>query len=322
MANHQALVCPQCGGALPRQALWKLVACPFCSANITLSQTVVQAADFRAAYLRAQTTPIGAQVLQVGAMRYQILRKLGSGSSADVFLAERLGACRELVVLKLAHPHTAAEYLQREFAQLQALQASTGAGVAYFSTRLPQPVACAQVQGSTQYCLVLRHPTGYWGSLEQVQENYRHGVDARHVVWMWRRILEVLNFLHDLGWSHSNLQLAHALVQPHDHGVQLISFGAAEQRSTDSGAHHSAITRDVMQAAWAMRALLAGGASAGDKPALPHNLAPSLANVFMRASEDAIWCQQRGALGIDRELQMAARAAFGAPRFLHFKVEN
>ncbi len=314
MNSHQALICPQCGGTLPRQALWRLVVCHYCAANVTLSRAVVQAADFHAAFQRAQVTPVGAQVVQIGRFRYQVLRHLGRGEHAEVLLAQRLGIAAELVVLKWAYASSNGPSLLREHQQLLALQALQTKGAAYFSTRLPQVVDCAQLE--QRPCLVLRHPSGYWGSLDHVQRNHRIGLDARHIVWIWRRVLEVLGFLHENGWSHGNLQLAHLLVQPSDHGIQLISFSAAQLRSGQ--AQLDAAARDLRQSAWAMRALLAG--SNESAPALPPHIGGELAKLFLRASDDGRWCQQQGAQGIEQALQAAARATFGAPRFMHFHV--
>src|ERR1700712_2865027 len=44
--NFDALSCPQCGGPLPRQALWRMVACPQCRAMVTRSSRVVERKTF------------------------------------------------------------------------------------------------------------------------------------------------------------------------------------------------------------------------------------------------------------------------------------
>ena len=58
--------------------------------------------------------------------------------------------------------------------------------------------------------LVLRHPTGFWGSLQDVQQANPQGIDPRHAVWIWRRMLEVLagSYQHGIGVDSSREMLA------------------------------------------------------------------------------------------------------------------
>jgi hypothetical protein len=71
-----------------------------------------------------------------------------------------------------------------------------------------------------------------------------------------------------------------------------------------------------MQAAWAVRAVLHGGAAG--EPGLGANTPAPLAAVLREFSEDAAACRRLGAQGIEQALSAASREAFGAPRFVHF----
>lgn len=305
-----ALTCPQCGGALPRQALWRMVACPYCQAQVTRSAQVVQRAEFRAALERLNARPGGpGPMLSIGGRRYRVLAALARGAASDVMLAERFAVVPERVTVKLAHG--TAHTLAREAEVLQQLQALQGPGAAYFSQRLPQVVALSRTSevGHERDALVLRQPVGFWGSLAEVQRAHPHGLqDERHAVWLWRRLLDVLGYVHGAGWTHGDVSPGHALVHPGDHGVLLIGWSRARQGGDAA--------RDLMQSAWTVRALLHGPEDT--EPAISARLPRPLADLLHTASTDAAWCGRVGAAGIDQALVAAARAAFGPPQFVPF----
>lgn len=316
--SFTALTCPQCGAALPRQASWRMVVCPYCSATVTRNKSLVQAAPLReaAARVRAQALagyPSTLPVLRWQGQRYQLLKRVGVGEHAEVHLAERMGPFPERVIVKLVHAGTRSGVLAAEAAILRALQASTLAEAAYFSQRVPQAIASGVGEtacGNQREGLLLRHPSGYWGSLAQVLRYAANGIEPRHAVWIWRRVLEVLAFAHDSDWTHGDLRPEHWLVHPRDHCVLLVGWSRAMP-----GADDAAIARDLRQSAWTLRALLCGGDTL---PTCGRNTPPPLVDLLERSSEDAAWCAEVGARGLDQALVAAARAAFGPPKFIPF----
>ncbi|QNK68659.1 lipopolysaccharide kinase InaA family protein [Variovorax sp. PAMC26660] len=317
MLSLLALSCPQCSAPLPRAARWRTVNCSYCGATITRGEETVERESFRAALRRANADVAGGRILTWRESRYRVLAPLATGEHSEVLLAERLGALPERVTFKLARDSAANGVLAREGVVLQALQALSVAGAAYFTRRLPQPLGVGVAEGlgdGARQALVLRHPTGFWGSLQDVLQANPQGIDARHAVWIWRRMLEVLAFVHGAGWTHRDLSPAHALVHPRDHGVLIIGWSRAQQAS--ASAHAAAVARDLMQTAWTVRALLHGGA-AGEPGLGAHTPAP-LATLLRQCSEDAATCARLGAQGIEQSLSTASREAFGAPQFVHF----
>jgi len=308
--NFTALTCPQCGGALPRQALWRMVACTYCRAMVTRSAEVVERAPYQAAYQRSLALGAGSgRVVRVAGQRYRLLAPLGQGEQCEVWLADRCGALPQRVTLKLAR--ASPNDLAGEADTLRRLQSLQVTGSAYFSQRLPQLVASGRTDdaGHERDALVLRHPTGFWGSLADVQRARPQGLaDARHAVWIWRRVLELLGYLHAAGWAHGDLRAQHWLVHPGDHGVLVIGWSRARSGGDT--------TRDLMQSAWTVRALLGGDGDAA--PAIAPHLPAPLAQVLRAASEDAAWCARLGAAGIDQALVAAARESFGPPQFIPF----
>jgi len=320
MLSLLALSCPQCSAPLPRAARWRTVDCSYCGATIVRGEEIVERESFRAAWRRANADVPGGRVLAWRGARYRVLAPIAAGEHSEVLLAERLGALPERVTMKLARDSAANGVLLREAAVLQGLQDLSGPGAAYFTRRLPQPVGTGVAEGlgdGARQALVLRHPTGFWGSLQDVERANPQGIDPRHAVWIWRRMLEVLSFVHGAGWTHRGLSPAHALVHPRDHGVLLIGWSRAQHAA--GSAHAAAVARDLMQAAWIVRALLHGGE--GDEADVPgfgaHTPAP-LAALLRQCSDDATACERLGAQGIEQALSAASREAFGAPQFVHF----
>lgn len=320
MLSLAALLCPQCSAPLPRAARWRSVQCAYCGATVMHREETVERAAFRAALQRAHALPPGAgRLLEWRGARYAVLADLGHGTHSDVLLAQRLGAAPERVTAKLARDGAGRAALAREYEVLSALQALQGPGAAYYTRRLPQPLGTGIASGlgeGTRDALLLRHPPGYWGSLADVALTNPQGIDARHAVWMWRRMLEVLGFLHARGWSHGDVSAAHALVHPHDHGVLLVGWSQARS----GPGHADRAARDLRQAAWAVRSVLQGAGGAGAPGVGPHTPAP-LADLLRRCSEEGAR-DDRGqpldAVGTEMALSTAAQAAFGAPRFVAF----
>ena len=310
-----AIHCPQCGGTLPRQAIWRTVSCPYCKALITRDVETVRRADFHAAWQRAHGSCGSAgRILQVGERRYRLLALLGEGEHSAVHLAESCGASPARVTIKLAR--NPANSLLAEADVLRQLAALNCAGAEYFSQRLPQlehvglvGESISDAPATERLALVLRHPVGFGSSVADILGAHPRGLrDPRHAVWIWRRILEVLAYIHASGWTHGDLRPEHLLVHPGDHGVLMIGWAHAKAGGDT--------VRDLQQSAWVIRSLLAG--ESGDAPAIPISLPRPLANLLRRASQDSHECRRLGAVGIEQQLVAAAREAFGPPTFVHF----
>jgi predicted RNA-binding Zn-ribbon protein involved in translation (DUF1610 family) len=303
-----ALTCPQCSAPLPRVAIWRSVKCPACGSLITRTEEVVKRDTFRQALNRAQlsaSVAVGSEVL-CGGERYALLQTLGRGAASEVHLARRLGQMPLLATMKLSIHPSDADALKREAANLRALHDVDGSAGVYAAQRLPEVIACAMLEdGSGRFALILRHPNGFWGSLAALGTRFPQGIDPRHAVWIWRRMLDVLHFIHVQSWSHGSISPEHALLNPQDHGVRLIGWAEARKNATPQ-----AKAADLMRSARVVQVLLGG---AGTLPAqVPH----VLALLINRAAQDEAFCIAQGASGIDALLLAAARDAFGPPAFV------
>jgi hypothetical protein len=304
-----AVSCPQCSAPLPRVALWRSVKCGSCGALITKTESLVQRDTFRQALLRARHSGAGL-VIQCSGQSYSLMERLGAGEVSEVHLAQRLGPMPFLAVIKLSTAGNAAAVHVREAAVLRELQGLAGDGAdAYFGQLLPEVVTVGAVAGDVpRHALVLKAPTGYWGSVADLNARFPQGLDPRHAVWIWRRVLGMLAFVHSRGWVHGDVRPEHVLVHPGDHGARLIGWASAHRNA--SGVAQAA---DLMRSARVIQILLGGASESGSgMNQVPAELSP----LVKQAAQDTAFCQQQGALGLDAALRSAARAAFGPPAFV------
>jgi serine/threonine protein kinase len=236
--------------------------------------------------------------------------RLGQGEVSEVYLAHRIGPMPFLTVIKLSSATHAAAAHAREAKILRELTAlACSDSDAHFALLLPEVVTVGMVEGDTsRHALVLKAPNGYWGSLAALHEHFPQGLDPRHAVWIWRRLLAMLAFLHSRGWAHGDVRPEHALVHPSDHGVRLIGWTAA-QKTTDAMAQAT----DLMRSARIIHILLSGTA---EQSTMIYHIPIELASLVNQAANDTAFCQQQGALGLDSALRNAARAAFGPPAYV------
>ena len=306
-----ALTCPQCSAPLPRVAIWRSVKCPACGSLITRTEEVVKRDTFRQALNRAQLSAgvaAGSEVL-CGGERFVLMQTLGRGSASEVHLARRLGPLPLLATMKLSIHPADADSLKREAQNLRALHEVDGSAGVYAAQRLPEVIACSMLEdGSGRLALILRHPNGFWGSLAALGSRFPQGIDPRHAVWIWRRMLDVLHFIHAQGWAHGGISPDHALVHPQDHGVRLIGWAEARRNATPQ-----AKAADLMRAARVVQVLLSGMSSADVFPA---QVPPVLASLITLSAKDEAFCIAQGASGIDSQLVSVAREAFGPPVFV------
>lgn len=307
----EAVSCPQCSAPLPRVALWRSVKCASCGSLITKTESVVRRDTFRKALERARRDhPATGRSIGCGGHGYELIGKMGEGGLSEVHLARRIGHMPLLATIKLSSAPEAAAIYARE---AQVLDELTGTGNEtariFFSQVLPQVIFHGKVDGGFgQQALVFRHATGYWGSLAALNQRFPQGMDPRHVVWIWRRMLGTLGPLHSGGWAHGDVRPEHALVHPRDHGVRLIGWASARK-----GADVNARATDLMRSARIVLVLLNG---TGDPDAVRGDVPAPLAELVTKASHDSDFCRAHGAQGLDVLLREAAGTAFGPPSFV------
>ncbi len=222
--------CPRCGAPLSPGPFARTTTCAFCHSVVQLDEQVVSAAIFRDSF-RRWNTPDETQArtwVVVGEESWSPLRLIGRGEIADVYLVERARWPTEQALLKVLRDAADLPMLDQEWTALQALQSSTARGADAIIPRLPQPIARGEVRGgdhSGSHAEVLRYPRGFDHTLEAVRAAFPRGVEPHVGVWVWRRLLEILAFVHEAGFVHGAVLPQHLLVERGEHGLRLVGFG-------------------------------------------------------------------------------------------------
>jgi hypothetical protein len=237
----QALECPHCGAPISPSLSSVLVACAYC--GYTLSGVPGASWGALLAATRDEDDDDDdnknedrTHDLAVLGRRYLLLGRLAQGESTDVYLGSRMGRVTERVVIKVLRALEDADLVLREWRILHALHASEARAAALFRGLLPQPVAKGTVDtgdGIARLALVYRWRSGFQHTARDIARVYPRGIDARAAVWIWRRVLELLSWVHETGHVHGAVLPEHMLVHPRDHGVVLCGWSCA----TALGAH-------------------------------------------------------------------------------------
>jgi len=85
-----------------------------------------------------------------------------------------------------------------------------------------------RARGITRQANILAVAEGYV-SFADILKAYPDGIDFRDAVWMYRRLLEGLGFVHSRGVVHGAILPCHVLIHPQTHGAKIIDWSYAVQ---------------------------------------------------------------------------------------------
>jgi hypothetical protein len=316
----RVLECPRFGAPLPRRAALVRLTCSFCNSEVVVDRFSVKASEYRDRLAEYLAEPGGAHCV-IGKTPIRLLGRVATGHSSDVFLAERATRLSErLIVKRLRDPGDEA-LLRNEQHTLGELARSTQQGASYFTTLLPQRVAFGPLAGDV--AAVFREPVGFTHTLESVAVAHQFALDPRHAVWLGRRVLELLSFVHRSGFVHAAVLPPHILIHASEHGARLVGFSCAARvgaplecfdprfeqlypeevlngRGVSPRDDLSMLARSLL---WAM----------GQASAIPSPLGEFLNELANLDDSGDAWQAQQ-------HLDRVARQAFGAPRFLRLEM--
>jgi len=332
---EQAIMCPQCNAPLAPHRFARSIVCSYCGATVQLDEASISAELFHKAY-RAWNSPASTQAsswVSLGDSHWAIDKFLAQGETADVFSARRARWPTELAILKLLRDSQQADLFDNEWQAIQSLQKSEAAGAADFITLMPQPVIHGKVTDGVyagKRASVFRRASGFRHTFEAVKRVYPQGVPPRASIWMWRRILEVLSFLHASGMVHGAVLPPHLLIQENEHGVRLVSYGVAGRmgeklRRVSAGceAFYPAPAQslktltpqlDLAMSARCIAAVLGGDPADASVPAA---VPKPLAEIIQRIARlDPVHGATEGTWALREELGRIADTVFGTPEFI------
>lgn len=333
MAN--ALICPQCNAPLKPSKFERTLTCSYCGTTIKMEvSTSMSAETFHQAY-RSWNDPQSYSFstwFSIVNAHWAVGDALGNGAICDVFNGKRARFPTELVILKVLRDPRDISQLDNEWEALQALQESSALGAETFARLLPIPVMHGKISAGTfegRHVNIFRWAAGFQHTFNAVRQVYPQGIPPRASIWVWRRILEVLAFIHNSGMVHGAVLPAHLLVQDNEHGVRLIGYGSAgttgkKLRFLAEGYESfypngiqagSTLTPqlDLVMSARCLATLLGGIPT---DASLPEHVPAPLARLIQRvALSNPADPTMKTAWALHEELGSLARAVFGAPQF-------
>ena len=241
--TERVVKCPQCQAPLAPKHFAASIVCDYCGTAVQLDPAAVYAERFQRA-LKEWNDP-GTH----GYEKWWSLEQshwapgplLARGDMTDVYAAERARTPTERVVMKVLRDPAHLPLFEHEWQVLRDLQASEANGAPTFTALLPQPVTRGVLRSGPfvdHPVMVLRWPSGFLHTFEDVRRAYPSGVPAQPTVWMWRRILESLSFIHRAGYVHGAVLPPHLLIQQGEHGLRLLGFSCAQRIGLPLRAFH------------------------------------------------------------------------------------
>ncbi len=332
---EHAVMCPQCNAPLTPHRFARSVVCSYCGTTVQLDEASISAARFHESF-RAWNSPASypfSSWISLQDHHWALHTLLAHGDLSDVYAGQRARWPTELVIVKVLRDGQDTALLNNEWEILKTLQASDAPGADTFSSLLPQPVMHGDISDGVYAGArvnILRWASGFLHTFEEVHASYPEGIPARASIWVWRRILEVLSFLHASGIVHGAILPPHMLVQENEHGVRLVDYTVAgpvgqplrylsphfESFYPPSVKTNSHLTAglDIVMSARCMVALLGGDPGKGSLPsAIPSLLGDTIKRL---ALADPFNTKIQDAWAVRQELGEIANRVYGPPRFM------
>jgi hypothetical protein len=303
--------------------------CAYCGSEVVFERFSVRAADYRAELEAYESR--SSETVQVDGLGFELGTRIAEGHSSEVFLASRPGRLSERLVVKRLFAAEDEPLLAHEQRVLEALEQSSARGSAYFTTLLPQRVCTGRSIGPAGRevpLAVFREPAGFAHTLAQVKLHFPAGIDPRHAVWLWRRLLGIVGWLHDSGFVHGALLPEHVLVDAREHAARLVGFSAAGPLESPTAVWDPRYPRMYPEAVLdgaprssksdlEMLARLVKYAVTSDRERAPSVIPVQLADFL---EQQAAGNGPATASEVDADLTAVARDCFGRPSFVALEL--
>ncbi|MEO7112400.1 MAG: hypothetical protein ABI183_18285 [Polyangiaceae bacterium] len=225
------LVCPSCGAPLQPHAIKTVVVCKHCGASVARGVSLVKSARFRRAFEAAQKEIAATESdIAVVGRRYTLLGRVARGESADVFLARESLRNGSAVLLKILRNEADRDLVDRERVVLKSLATSRAKGTPYFTLLTPYVLGHGPASwrgAEIGEATVVRATSGFVHTIADVRAAFPSGADPRHAVWIFKRMLELLSWIHESGFVHGAILPQHVVLHVRGHGAMLVGFSCA-----------------------------------------------------------------------------------------------
>jgi serine/threonine protein kinase len=269
-------------------------------------------------------------VIKTARTLYTIESGLAAGDYANLYRGFYVDKNNDRadVLIKMARQPVDNDMLDNEAHTLTALHVATDK-LALASIQYPAVLESFTTKPESRRTNVFKWREGY-RPLNDIVATYPGGVDPRHFVWIWNRLLMLLSVTHQQGIIHGAVLPSHILVHPETHDLTLVGWTFAEKSKEHvkaiSAGHHSwyppevlskrpaSAATDIYMAARSMVYILGGHGEAPVSVPAPFRrfLASCLIEMQARRPSDAY--------ALHEEFQEVARSVYGRRRFVRLEL--
>jgi len=161
---------------------------------------------------------------------YSTVELVARGDYCDVYRGAIDNKESRPVAIKVVRDAADNDLMENERVMLTKLGSPPGQEDEGHFRFLPKLLASDMVDGKAVHVLPWY---GDYVSVAQVIQAYPDGLDWRDMVWMFKRTLDALGFVHQNGIIHGAIVPTNLLVHPVTHGIRLIDWGYAVQLPTE-----------------------------------------------------------------------------------------
>ena len=329
------ITCPQCGAPLQPHRFAKSIVCSHCGTTVQLDESAVSARKFHQSYQiwnSPDSYPVSSLV-SIGDRHWDVQKLIAHGEFSDVYRAKRARWPTELVVLKILREVHNENLFENEWAVLESLHQSDAPGAETFKILLPQNIMRGTITAGSytgKRASIFRWAGGFRHTFDDVHRAFPGGIPPQASIWIWRRILETLSFVHGSGFIHGAVLPPHLLIQDNEHGVRIVGYAHAGQKDeklrpissgfesfypeSTQGTLTLTTQLDLLMSARCITTLLGGDPLTAS---LPGSLPPQLATIIQRiALSNPRQTPKQDAWSIREELGTIAKEVFGPPQFI------
>lgn len=166
------------------------------------------------------TAPAVDLSVSVRGKRYHVTARAHQGDICDLYACEHDG---QPMLFKIAQSASDNDLVENESKVLAHLYPA-GQKNEGFYRYLPQPIDGFVLKGKSNRRVNVLPWYKEHVSLAELIRLYPGGLDIRDAVWMFKRLLAGLGFVHSLGVVHGAVLPPHVLVHPVDHGAKLVDW--------------------------------------------------------------------------------------------------
>lgn len=328
---ERAIICPQCNSPLSPHPFARSIVCEYCGSTIQLDETSVSSSDFHKTFLtwNSPDSYLVSNWISLDQRRWALEKRVAQNEFFDIYTGRLARWPTELVLIKLLRNERDLPFFENEWKTIQELNQSKAVGADFFSSLLPQPVIHGAINSGSfigRHASIFRWESGFRHSFNEVIQAYPQGISPRASIWVWRRILEMLHFIHNSGFVHGAIVPSNLLVQENDHGVRLVGYTFAgrigEKVKTDPqifspfhpGNPHLTKQLDLLMSARCITAILCGDPATGSLPkAVPAKLSAIIRRYALLDPEKP---SLEDAWSIREELGQISNETFGPAEFI------